>query len=61
MVEDLQLAGTAKRTVYGYVRAIRKLSGFNQKPPVKITENDVRAYLLHQIVDLWKLHRDRKV
>ena len=26
LVEDLQLAGMAKRTVYGYVRAIRKLA-----------------------------------
>jgi len=52
MVEDLRLAGKAKRTVYGYVRAIRKLSEFHQKSPVKITEDDVRAYLLHQIVDL---------
>lgn len=52
MVEDLQLAGKAKRTVYGYVRAIRKLSDFHHKSPVKITENDVRSYLLHQIVDL---------
>ena len=25
LVEDLTLAGMAKRTVYGYVRAIRKL------------------------------------
>ena len=52
MVEDLQLAGMAKRTVYGYVRAIRKLADFHQKSPVKITENDVRSYFLHQIVDL---------
>jgi site-specific recombinase XerD len=52
MIEDLRLAGKAKRTVYGYVRAIRKLSDFHQKSPVKITESDVRAYLLHQIVDL---------
>lgn len=52
LVEDLRLAGMAKRTVYGYVRAIRKLCGFHRKAPDKISENDVRAYLLHQIVDL---------
>ncbi len=52
MVEDLRLAGKAKRTVYGYVRAIRKLCDFHQKPLVKISENDVRAHLLHQIVEL---------
>ena len=51
MVEDLQLAGKAKRTVYGYVREVRKLADFHQKSPAKITENDLRSYLLHQIID----------
>ena len=41
-----------KRTVYGYVRAIRKLSEFHRKAPNKLTESDIRAFLLHQIVDL---------
>ena len=52
MVEDLRLAGKAKRTVYGYVRAIRKLADFHQKSVHKITEQDVRDYLLHLIVEL---------
>ena len=52
LVDDLRLAGMAKRTVYGYVRAIRKLCDFHSKAPNKINQNDVRAYLLHQIVDL---------
>ena len=52
LVEDLTLAGMAKRTVYGYVRAIRKLCEFQQKTPTKLTEADVRAFLLHQIVEL---------
>lgn len=51
-VEDLRLAGLAKRTVYGYVRAIRKLCDYHRKRPERLTEADVRAYLLHQIVDL---------
>lgn len=50
LIEDLQLAGKAKRTVYGYVRAIRKLAEFHQKSPDHLSETDVRAYLLHQIV-----------
>jgi len=50
--EDLRLAGMAKRTVYGYVRAIRKLADFHQRAPDRLAEADVRAYLLHQIVDL---------
>ncbi len=33
LVEDLRLAGKAKRTVYGYVRAVRKLAEFHQKSP----------------------------
>jgi site-specific recombinase XerD len=52
LVEDLRLAGLAKRTVYGYVRAVRKLADFHQKSPARISENDLRAFLLHQIVDL---------
>jgi len=52
LVEDLQLAGMAKRTVYGYVRAIRKLADFHRRSPDKLTERHVRQYLLHQIVDL---------
>ena len=51
LIEDLQLAGKAKRTVYGYVRAIRKLAEFCEKPPEQMTETDVRHFLLHQIVD----------
>ena len=40
LVENLRLAGMSKRTVDGYVRAIRKLADFRQKSPDKITEND---------------------
>jgi len=42
----------AKRTVYGYVRAIRKLADFHASPPQKLSQQDVRTFLLHQIVDL---------
>lgn len=52
MVEDLRLAGKAKRTVYGYLRAVRKLADFCQKWPDKLREQDVRQYLLHLIVEL---------
>ena len=52
LVEDLRLAGKAKRTVYGYVRAVRKLAEFHQKSPDTITEDEVRRYLLHLIVEL---------
>ena len=46
MVEDLRLSGKAKRTVYGYVRAIRKLAEFCQTTPDKIVEEQRRQFLL---------------
>ena len=52
LVDDLRLAGKAKRTVYGYVRAVRKLAEFHQKRPDQVSEDEVRHYLLHLIVDL---------
>ena len=51
LIQDLRLAGKAKRTVYGYVRAVRKLAEFHRKTPDKITEQAVRRYLLHLIVE----------
>jgi site-specific recombinase XerD len=52
MVEDLRLAGKAKRTVYGYLRSIRQLADFCRKSPDQLCEQDVRRYLLHLIVEL---------
>ena len=52
LVDDLRLSGKAKRTVYGYVRAVRKLADFHEKSPDKMTESEVRQYLLHLIVEL---------
>ena len=51
LIVDLQLAGKAKRTVYGYVRAVRKLAEFCQQAPQHLTENDVRQFLLVEIVE----------
>ena len=51
LVQDIQLDGKSNRTVYGYVREVRKLADFHQKSPHQISENEVRQYLLHQIVD----------
>jgi hypothetical protein len=33
MNEDLQLAGMSKRTVHGYLRAVRQLADYCQKTP----------------------------
>lgn len=50
MAEDLRLSGKAKRTVYGYIRAVKKLSEFAKRSPDKITENQLRKFLLNEIV-----------
>jgi site-specific recombinase XerD len=47
MQDDLQLAGMSKRTVHGYLRAVRQLADFCQRRPNKITEAQVRRYFLH--------------
>ena len=51
MVDDLRLAGKAKRTVYGYLRAVRQLADFCETAPDHCDEQDVREYLLHLIVE----------
>ena len=38
MNEDLQLAGMAKRTVHGYLRAVRQLADYCERRPNKITD-----------------------
>ena len=52
MVDDLRLAGKAKRTVYGFLRAVRKLADFCRKCPDQIREQNFRRYPLHLIVEL---------
>jgi site-specific recombinase XerD len=47
MAEDLQLTGKAQRTVYGYLRAVRKLADHCKKSPDQISEAELRRYFLH--------------
>ncbi len=47
MSEDLQLAGMSKRTVHGYLRAVRQLADYCQKRPNRITEAELRRYFLY--------------
>ena len=47
MNEDLQLAGMSKRTVHGYLRAVRQLADYCEKTPDQITEADFRRYFLY--------------
>ncbi|WP_197169527.1 tyrosine-type recombinase/integrase, partial [Novipirellula galeiformis] len=47
MNEDLQLAGMSKRTVHGYLRAVRQLADYCEKRPNRITESELRRYFLY--------------
>ena len=47
MHQDLQLAGLAEGTQKMYLRAVRQLATHVNKPPGRITESEVRDYLLY--------------
>lgn len=47
MSDDLQLAGLSKRTVHGYLRAVRQLADWAQTQPDHVTELQLRKYFLH--------------
>ena len=47
MNEDLQLAGMSKRTVHGYLRAVRQLANYCRRSPDKITQQQLRRYFLY--------------
>ena len=47
MNKDLQLAGMSRRTVHGYLRAVRQLADWTQTRPDKITETQLRRWFLH--------------
>lgn len=47
MRQDLQLAGLVEGTQDVYLRAVRQLAAHYHKPPDRLTEQQVRDYLLH--------------
>jgi integrase/recombinase XerD len=47
MHQDLQLAGLSDRTQEAYVRAVRQLADYFHTPPDRLTEPQLRDYLLH--------------
>jgi site-specific recombinase XerD len=47
MHEDLQLAGLAEGTQTAYLRIVRKLAAHYNKAPDRLTEQQVREYLLY--------------
>src|SRR5947209_19090529 len=54
MHQDLQLAGLSERTREAYLRAVRQLADHFHTPPDRLSEQQVRDYLLH-------LKNDRKL
>ena len=47
MIEDLRLRGYADRTVEAYVSAVARLAQFHHTAPDRLSEDQLRAYLLH--------------
>lgn len=46
MLEDMQLRGMAEKTQESYLRSVRKLAEHYNKPPDRITEEELRQYFL---------------
>ena len=54
LIDAMQLQSFAPKTQYAYFRAVRKLSDFYNKPPYRITEEELCQYFLHRKnVDQW--------
>jgi integrase/recombinase XerD len=56
MLEDLQLAGYAPRTVKHYIDTVRVLAKYYGRSPDLLTEEEIRRFFLHLIEEL-KLSR----
>ena len=46
MIEDMKSAGLAPRTQAVYIDAVRRLAGHYRRSPDRLTEEEVRRYLL---------------
>ena len=47
MIEDMQLAGLSEGTQEAYVKVVRQLAGHFRRSPDRITERELRDYLIH--------------
>jgi hypothetical protein len=47
MIEDMQLAGLSQSTQEAYVRPVRQLAAHYRLSPDRITERQLRDYLIH--------------
>jgi len=49
--QELRIRGCAERTIHAYVTKVRELSRYYQRSPGKISDEEVRAWLHHLIVE----------
>lgn len=47
MIEELHLRGYAERTVGAYVSAVARLAQYHHSPPDRLSEDQLREYLVH--------------
>jgi hypothetical protein len=47
MIEDMQLAGLSQGTQEAYVRVVRQMAAHFRHPPDRITEQQLRSYLMY--------------
>jgi site-specific recombinase XerD len=47
MIEDMDLRGLSENTQIAYVRSVRQMAEYHDKSPARITEQELRHYLLH--------------
>ena len=47
MIDDMRLAGFVERTRDVYIQAVRRLAAHYMRSPDVLSEEEVRAYLLH--------------
>ena len=47
MIEDMQLAGLSQGTLEAYVRSVRQLAAHYRLSPDRISERQLRDYLIH--------------
>ena len=47
LIEDMQLAGHSQGTQDAYIRVVRQLAGHFHRSPDRLTERELRDYLMH--------------
>ena len=47
LIEDMQLAGLSQGTQDAYIRVVRQLAGHFHRSPDRLTERQLRDYLMH--------------